>query len=1070
MGQTSKDTVNANLYQQKGDSLVQRQHLDSAIIYYQKSADIYKSLQYWKKTASSYNKIASVYLKKTTLDSALHFSKKAFSICESKLEKNNIEKANSLENIGWYYYEQSEFENALRKFKDGLKIKLEILPENHIAFANAYNNLGRVYSKTAQLNLSLNAYQKALQIAKNYPNSPNSNIGLYYNNVAGIFYRRGEYDEAIETLKKAIEFQNDISNHHHPKSVNYYNNLGNLFMSKGDSENGLKNYKIALNTQNFIKSTNKLLTASIYNNIGNAHNSLGNFNKALTYHKKSLTIRQKRYGELHYSIASSYMNIGNAFSNLDEITSALENYTKSQEIYEKIFSEEHPRIAQIYGNKAIALQRQGNTDEALNFLKKTLNIYTTNYGNSHPKVAKTHSTIAWYFYENKLLNKALFHSKIALDINKNLFGKKNSKNSELYNFFARVYIEKKMGKEALDFCEKAIIANSRYQKKSKTHSVFNPKIYFDPSIALMSLKLKANSFKLLFDTNKKIKDLQKATQYYQKADSIIHYLKNFKKNHQDKVILSRDIKEIYKKSIEAEFLSYKVKNNPTHLIKAFEYSEKSKANTLKNLLTTIRAKTFAGLSKETLLLEQNLKTNLAFYTSNITNQLQTKNPDTTKIRFYENKIFDITRKQDSLTNFLEQNHPNYYRLKYKNTFLTVPEIQERLSNNTTILEFFTTDSVTYAFTLNKNDINVSKIATPNIAQKIQHFREHITSKNIIDYKNNAESLYGTLIKPIVHQLKGDELIIVPDGPLWHLNFDLLLTEESTSKDPKQLPYMLRDYAISYANSVNVLFSKNHSNNNSKLLQECLAFSFSDSTQITDSESLSFNILRNADADLPGTREEISAISEIVNGQYYYGAQAIEKNFKKAAHQYNILHLALHGEVDNEHPENSKLYFTKSNDSIEDDLLYSHELFALDIPAELVVLSACNTGTGKIAEGEGIMSLGNAFQYAGSKSLLLTNWEVPDQNTPEIMRNFYTHLSSKMSKSKALQQAKLDYLKNANITRSHPFYWGSFYLLGNNKSIDLQNPFSISKTITWFVLLVLVLCLTFFVLKKKKKAI
>ena len=178
-------------------------------------------------------------------------------------------------------------------------------------------------------------------------------------------------------------------------------------------------------------------------------------------------------------------------------------------------------------------------------------------------------------------------------------------------------------------------------------------------------------------------------------------------------------------------------------------------------------------------------------------------------------------------------------------------------------------------------------------------------------------------------------------------------------------------------------------------------------------------------DLPGSRKEIRAIANIIDGNYFYGSQAIEANFKKNASEYNILHLALHGEVDNESPENSKLFFTKSKDTIEDDLLYSHELFALNILAELTVLSTCNTGDGKIAKGEGIMSLGTAFQYAGTKSLLLSSWEISDQTTPDLMKYFYTNLKKGMNKAKALQQAKLQYLHTAEITGTYPFYWGVF---------------------------------------------
>ncbi|WP_438712798.1 CHAT domain-containing protein [Aquimarina muelleri] len=279
--------------------------------------------------------------------------------------------------------------------------------------------------------------------------------------------------------------------------------------------------------------------------------------------------------------------------------------------------------------------------------------------------------------------------------------------------------------------------------------------------------------------------------------------------------------------------------------------------------------------------------------------------------------------------------------------------------------------------------------------------------------------------------------MVPDGPLWHCNFELLLTQKDASNNPAALSYLLKDYAISYANSANVLFGLGKTNSTLKKQQECLAFSFSDTTTI-DTKTMSLATLRDTKIDLPGTRKEIKAIADIINGQYYFGSQAIEANFKKNAGNYTILHLALHGEVDNEQPENSKLLFTKSKDSVEDSYLYSHELFALDIPAELTVLSACNTGSGKITKGEGIISLGTAFQYAGTKSLVLSSWEISDSTTPELMKNFYTNLKTGMNKAKALQQAKLQYLTTANINRTQPFYWGGFYLVGDTTPIPFEN--------------------------------
>ena len=145
-----------------------------------------------------------------------------------------------------------------------------------------------------------------------------------------------------------------------------------------------------------------------------------------------------------------------------------------------------------------------------------------------------------------------------------------------------------------------------------------------------------------------------------------------------------------------------------------------------------------------------------------------------------------------------------------------------------------------------------------------------------------------------------------------------------------------------------------------------------------------------------------------------------------------------GEVDDENPEDSKLYFTKSDDENEDGYLYAHEIFNLDLPAEMAVLSACNTGTGRLTSGEGIIGLGSAFQYAGTKSLVLSKWSVSDATTPTIMKYFYQNLKSGMIKSKALQQAKLKFLHEAIGEQAHPYYWSSFFVLGNNTAVHFKD--------------------------------
>ncbi|OED41919.1 hypothetical protein AB832_03170 [Flavobacteriaceae bacterium (ex Bugula neritina AB1)] len=545
-----------------------------------------------------------------------------------------------------------------------------------------------------------------------------------------------------------------------------------------------------------------------------------------------------------------------------------------------------------------------------------------------------------------------------------------------------------------------------------------------------------NTNEALYNKSNKAEYIQNTQKGYERADILINNIRQTLNNYKYKVIFAKKTKEIYKRAIEFQLLLYKQTKNSKALELAFYYTEKSKANTLRELLNDANAKNFTGISSNLMSLEKKLKVDLSLYRSKILKEKSRINTDISLIEEFENKLFSINRSQDSLIEVLETKYPDYYQLKHQNNVITVADIRNNLDDKTTLLEFFTSDNTTYAFTISKNGIKVREVITPKLAADIEELRKLIINKSTISFKKTSQKLYKELIKPIRNQIVGDHLIIIPDGSLWHLNFELLLTQDNTSNNPKDFKYLLNDLAISYANSATLLFTSFKKSSGKK--GDCLAFSFSDSTYTQNASAVDFATIRSTIDDLPGTRKEIKDIADIVDGQYFYGSEAIESNFKKNAGRYKILHLALHGEVDNERPENSKLYFTKEKDTLEDNLLYSHELLTLDIPTELTVLSACNTGTGKIAKGEGIMSLGTAFQYAGTKSLLLSSWEVSDNTTPQLMKYFYMNLKQGMSKPKSLQQAKISYLNNAKVNRIHPFYWGGFYLVGDPSPVQFNS--------------------------------
>jgi len=574
-------------------------------------------------------------------------------------------------------------------------------------------------------------------------------------------------------------------------------------------------------------------------------------------------------------------------------------------------------------------------------------------------------------------------------------------------------------------------------------------IYFLNTADLASTYLEA------FKQNKRVKDLKLAQTQYKKADSIISLFRQEIHNSNDKIFFSDKCHSIYFGAMESFLIEYEKTKKPLALEKAFQFTEKGRAVLLRQALVKSEIKEFLEIPPKAIILEKELAIDKAYNQSSLAKEKLSKSPDAQTIEKIETQLFKINTTQDSLQKVLKASHPKYHVLKYKNDVIDIKEVQKNLKPETTFLEYHYLDGLSYVFSISKDNSFVQKLDTEGIESDIEIFLKSIINKETALFKTKAHELYQKLIEPIADKLKGQQLIIVPDGPLWNINFDLLLSKADALNNPKDFSYLLRNFRIGYANSATAFLS---SKRERKVTTsgECLAFSFSNQKVEQDEDSMSFSVLRNSKVDLPGTRKEISQIAKVLDGNYYYGALASEENFKMHAPNYLILHLALHGEVNDQKPNDSRLFFTNTKDNAEDNYLYAHELFSLKLPAELAVLSACNSGSGKIASGEGIMSLGNAFQYAGTKSLLLSKWELADNVAPELMRHFYRNLKKGMSKAKALQQAKLSYLEGASFNRLHPFYWGSFYLLGDNNPIIFNAP----TKLWYFIILGLLVFLVF----------
>ncbi|WP_299435263.1 CHAT domain-containing protein [uncultured Aquimarina sp.] len=1054
---TTNDTILAYQYLTKADSLQVDRDLDSSTVYFNKALAIYKKSKTWERVMSCYNEIAENQWRNHELEKSFQNSQKALEISNTYLKKDSKMVANAYDNIAIYYEKTPNYEKSFVYYKKALDVRKKLLPENHSDIAISYSNLGLIHRKLGKFQKALEYHKKSLEINLKTLDPNHSNTGGSYNNIGMVYDDMGKLDKALEYYQKFLEVTINRSGKDHLYVGYSYINIGITYANLNQYDKAISYY---LKAEPIFTNKNKLYELTFfYESMGVAYFEKGAYEKSLQYSKKGLDIAVKIYGEQHVNVASLYSNIGTIYSKKNELENGVEYHNTAIEIYKTAFGENHYLVAEGYQNIGNYHKKIKDYDTALEYYKKAIDIYSASLEKDNPKIVSVYKNIADLYYSNKKNDDALVYHQKGLEILQSSYGENHLLTADSYNLIAEVYQNQKEYNKAIVNYDKALDASSKKNYQNSTQDSYDPNNYYNWQLLLKSLKGKAKTLQLRYQQNNKELDLKRSILLYQDIDILVDRVRQSFQKYEDKVFFAKEAKEVYRDAIETQILFYQKTKDDLAIEKALYYTEKSKSNILKELLSDANAKGFMGLPEKTLELEKSLKSLRAFYRSKIAEEQSKTAIDSVKIEDYKNELFKIDRRQDSLSEVVESKYPKYHQLKYDNDVVSLDKIQQKLDDKTTLLEFFTADSFTYAFAISKNTIAVKELVTPKLTEQVEKLRATIIDKNIRAYKELAFQLHQQLIMSLKDQIAGDELIIVPDGPLWHLNFDLLLSQKDGSNNPKELSYLLKEYVISYANSATLLFSEDKNLiETSENQEECLAFSFSDSTNVLDSKTMSLATLRDTGDDLPGTRKEIKAIADIIDGNYFYGSEAVEANFKQHASQYNILHLALHGEVDNERPENSKLFFTKNKDTIEDNLLYSHELFALDIPAKLTVLSACNTGTGKIAKGEGIMSLGTAFQYAGTKSLLLSSWEVSDQTTPELMKYFYTNLKEGMSKAKALQQAKLQYLSNANLNRTQPFYWGGFYLVGDRTPIQFHNNDYIYWLIGFGVLALILLSL------------
>ena len=748
-------------------------------------------------------------------------------------------------------------------------------------------------------------------------------------------------------------------------------------------------------------------------------NQCGLTQKAISSYEKAWKIYQKNKLKDYDIIEYCLKPLGNLYTIIGDYSNA-ENTIKQYYFLAETNKNEPLKIAAIL-NLSNVYQNSGKTQNAIDLLTNTIKtdkisssqkgILYNNLGsnlilankNIDAKTAFEKSIDLLKFDKNQSQNLSNAYSNLSsIYANENNFAVANFYYDKAYKLFfesknnePRKVAKFNLNYAALFFKEKNYLESSLKITQIFTNLIpnySNKKILlpsknqlYAETVLLDALDLQAAIF-----TAKSLP--KKALETYELSFYIEDLFSNLLVYENSKIINQIRNRNRVEKCLEIYDLLYKTENNYNYLEAAFLLSEKTKSGVLKNYLA--QNKIFSKA-------EKSLQNELQTIANDIVKEQQKL--DLANL----NKINDLIKHQNQTMLLIKSQQQSSSTISSEKS-LDLKKLFAKLSTDKSVLvEYFSGQNTIYSFALSNNKIILKPIANSEInKKKIIKFIDYFANPDAIANDVAGYNLSGNNLYKLLQFPKTDykNLIVVPDGLLNFVPFDALITKTSRTSNFAKMNYLMNDFAIASNNSASFYLDANLLSHKNSVLGI-------------------FPIFEKTDYELTFSKTEMQAIKKKFDGQFYENANASFKNFKTNANKYSILHLSTHADAgDIEMPAMIK-FFDK-------DVLYS-ELYNLNINPDLVVLSACQTGIGKLYKSEGAMSVARGFQLAGAQNLLFSLWKVNDYTTSVFMKDFYKNLKNNIPFFEANRQAKKDFLDDNTIsnTKKSPYYWSAFVYYG-----------------------------------------
>ena len=878
---------------------------------------------------------------------------------------------------------------------------------------------------------------------KHSPSRPDSAYALLLMSIGKFNYEMGDYLSAAEYYRQSIQMIN--SNADKPwmnpnmAIVSYYR-LNVIYDSLHHVSDEMRALDSCISIAVRRKINNLYNLAALYKKTEYLFN-IGDYSICISYATKC-EVLGKQYalsrGKNEYDVGMQYAYSSLIWNVLAQIE--LNNFLIADSLLNKKL-DELKKAGNLFNLASIIEQLgrvqlgMGNFKEAIAYYNKALVIQNNSGRIISCKVI--YNNIGYIYFKNyRDIDRAIYYYRKALSLINRDEEQAELNSVETLNILCNVgnaYAEISLYDSAFAYFQFALDQIKPGMKAAELlHSSYDQFARQKKMDYISNLLLdKADALLKQYKQEKKLDVIEEAVRIYKITDQLLDRIKTEQSDVQSKLFWRTDSRRLYEHAIEACYAYH-------NMADAFYFFEKSRAVLLNDQLNEQRWLGEGDIQKQTQVkraIQQLIKASEGL------------DKDSDKYKAIQEQLFNAKQELEHLVKLIKERDPLYYQSFIDSNVTTIQDVYKNiLTDHQALVEIFSGDSAAYVFVVSSSRTDFTKLDKPIFDSLSKSYMKYISNPSRLnthfdEFTRVSRKLYQFIFKNI--KLPAGRIIISPDGQ--YFPFEALVT----SNTGQPLKYFLNDYVVSYTYSAKYLMNPFNNQTDSKTPV------FLGIAPVTYPASMQLATLQGSDLSLARVKSYFNYASNLVF------ADATKAGFMNHYSKYKVIQLYTHADASGRNNE-PVIYFADSTLNLSD-------LLGEDKPlTQLIVLSACESGTGKLFKGEGVFSLNRGFAALGIPSSISNLWTVDDQSTYRLTELFYKYLARNMAVDLALQKAKIEFIKTASKENQLPYYWAASILIGPSNALALEKIKPWNTLVLEALVLVILALLVYAGMRQKKK--